>query len=35
MTTTYDEITPGELLTDLALLILLIIAFIRGKPPKE
>lgn len=35
MTTTCDDITPGELLTDLALFIALIIAFIRGKPPKE
>ena len=35
MTTTSDDITPGEFLTDLALFILLIIAFISGKPPKE
>jgi len=33
MNTTCDEITPGELLTDLALFIALIIAWLW--PPKE
>lgn len=35
MTTTCDDITPADIITDICLFILLIIAFIRGKPPKE
>jgi len=35
MTATTDDLSPGELLTDLALFIALIIAFFCGKPPKE
>ena len=35
MTNAFDDLTPADIITDICLFIALIIAFIRGKPPKE
>lgn len=35
MTTTCDEITPGEMIISLALFISVIIAWFTGKPPED